>query len=148
MNRSKFSGFTLIELMVVVAIVAILAAIAYPAYQAQVRKGKRSEATATLLETSQQLERCYTRFNTYADLTNCAVAITLGTTAGVVSTEGNYSIRATGANLAANSYTLTALPRAGTSQTHDDQCASFTLTNTNVKGATDSGSGNSTGHCW
>ncbi|HBK46826.1 MAG TPA: type IV pilin [Xanthomonadaceae bacterium] len=58
-------GFTLIELMVVVAIIAILAAIAYPAYQDFVRKGRRGQAKADLVEYAQVAERFRTINNTY-----------------------------------------------------------------------------------
>ncbi len=59
------SGFTLIELMIVVAIVAILAAVAYPAYTDSIRKGKRAEARAALMNLLQQQERYLTQMNTY-----------------------------------------------------------------------------------
>lgn len=59
------SGFTLIELMIVVAIIGILAAVAYPAYTDSVRKGKRAEARAALLNLLQQQERYMTQMNTY-----------------------------------------------------------------------------------
>lgn len=59
-------GFTLIELMVVVAVVAILAAIAYPSYQDQVRKSRRGQAKADLVEYAQLAERFHTVNNTYA----------------------------------------------------------------------------------
>lgn len=59
-------GFTLIELMFVVAIVAILLALAYPAYQDSVRKSRRADATSSLMGLAQTLERCFTRFNSYA----------------------------------------------------------------------------------
>jgi len=62
----KLRGFTLIELLIVVAIVAILAAIAYPSYQEHVRKTRRVQAKADLLEISQMLERMYTLNRSYA----------------------------------------------------------------------------------
>lgn len=62
-------GFTLIELMIVVAVVAILAAIAFPSYQEHVRKSRRAQAKADLVELTQQLERHHTVQNTYAGLT-------------------------------------------------------------------------------
>lgn len=59
------AGFTLIELMFVVAIVAILLALAYPSYVDQVRKARRADATSTLMDRAQVLERCFSRLNTY-----------------------------------------------------------------------------------
>ena len=64
-KTSGQKGFSLIELVIAVAIVGILAAIAYPTYQEQVRKGKRTDATSSLLELAQRLERCYTQNNAY-----------------------------------------------------------------------------------
>lgn len=62
---ARAAGFTLIELMFVVAIVAILLALAYPSYQDSVRKSRRADATASLMERAHSLERCFTRFNSY-----------------------------------------------------------------------------------
>lgn len=58
-------GFTLIELMIVVAVIAILAAIAYPNYADSVRKSRRGQAKADLLELAQLGERHRTVNNTY-----------------------------------------------------------------------------------
>lgn len=58
-------GFTLIELMVVVAVVAILASIAIPSYQESVRKGRRGQAKADLVEAATLAERYRTVNNQY-----------------------------------------------------------------------------------
>lgn len=62
----KAKGFTLIELMITIAILAIIAAIAVPAYNNQVEKTRRADAVSGLTSTAQQLERCFTRTNSYA----------------------------------------------------------------------------------
>ena len=60
-------GFTLIELMIVVAVVAILAAIAFPSYNDSVRKSRRGQAKADMVEYAQIAERFHTINNTYKD---------------------------------------------------------------------------------
>ncbi|MBC9252238.1 hypothetical protein A9179_18365 [Pseudomonas alcaligenes] len=61
----KRNGFTLIELMITVAVVGILAAIAYPSYSEYVKKTRRAEVVAILLEDAQIMERFYTQNGTY-----------------------------------------------------------------------------------
>lgn len=63
--KAASRGFTLVEIMSVLAITAILATIAYPSYQDSVRKSRRADAKATLLELSQFMERNYTTANRY-----------------------------------------------------------------------------------
>ncbi len=73
-------GFTLIELMIVVAVVGILAAIAYPSYQEQVRKSRRADGAAVLMQNAQFLERFFTENGRYdQDRGGTAVALPYAT---------------------------------------------------------------------
>ena len=90
-------GFTLIEILIVVAIVAILAAIAYPSYVETVRKGKRAEARAALVNLIQQQERFLSQNNTYA-------SFSAGATSGDAASFKTYSAAEGG--LTGSSHTL------------------------------------------
>ncbi len=128
------SGFTLIEIMITVAIVAILASIAYPGYVSQVRKTRRSDATAALLKTAQVLERCYTEYNAYDD-TGCPAVQDDGSggselASDYTSTESGYYILSA-ASLSPNAFTLTATP---TGDQANDKCGNFTYDHVGRKG--------------
>ncbi len=131
-SRFKSRGFTLIELMIVVAIVAILAAIAYPSYQDSVRKSRRADARAVLLEAAQFMERRYTEnFQAgYTSVNNAAL-----TAAGLGSSPKDggtayYNIQVvTVAN--PPSFTLSAQPVGA--QSGDTGCGTLSLTNTGLK---------------
>lgn len=66
-------GFTLIETMIVIVVVGIFATIAYPSYQSAVRKAKRAEGRAALMQIMQQQERYYSQNTTYIAFTSASI---------------------------------------------------------------------------
>lgn len=127
-------GFTLIELMIVVAVVGILAVIAYPSYQDYIRRAKRAEAKALLLELEQRLGRFYFDRQSYpADLKELGYSTT-----GAISAEGNYTgaVSAGPSDDLTTSYLVTATPNPP----HDDpDCGALTLNSRGTRGASKAG---------
>lgn len=123
------SGFTLIELMVVVAIIGIIAAIALPSYLESVNKSRRGEAKAEMTTLVHQLERCLTRFNSYAD-DDCGVGD--GDEFETSSGQHEISIAAT-----ALEYTISAVP-----QYTDTRCGTLEINNAGIKSSADND------YCW
>jgi type IV pilus assembly protein PilE len=121
---SRPGGFTLIELMIVIAVVAILTAIAIPAYGDQVRKARRGQAKADLVELAQILERRHTVNNSYAG------ALPYTVSPKDPGAAVRYNI--TPANIAAGAqaFVLTATP---TGDQANDPCGTLTLSNTGAK---------------
>ena len=134
-QRRRTRGVTLIELIIAVAVVAILAAIAFPSYQEQMRKTRRADGKAELMETAQQLERCYTRFGRYND-GNCGVALPFN------SSEGYYVVSATA--ITASAFTLDATPQGA--QANDTRCGVLRLTSTGLQGS--QGQSTDANECW
>lgn len=99
----RFSGFTLIELMVTVAIIAILSAIAIPVYSDYVIRGKIPEATSALAGMRIRLEQYYQDNRNYGSTAAaCGVAapsgqnFSYGCTWGSTGSDQSYVITATG----------------------------------------------------
>lgn len=133
-RRRRMRGVTLLELMIVVVVVGILAAIAYPSYLNQVRETRRADGKAELMETAQELERCYTRFGRYND-GNCGVAFPF------LSEEEHYQI--TG-NVTAATFTLNATPQGD--QVKDTECGTLRLMHTGAQGS--QGNDTDANDCW
>lgn len=113
------SGFSLIELMIVVGVVAILAAVAYPNYTDHVRKSKRAQAKADLVEYAQNAERWFTVNNTYAGMTFPGGATTVSSPR-----EGGTAAYTLTLQRAQSTFTLTATPQGNQVK---DKCGTLTL---------------------
>lgn len=127
-GKKYYSGFTLIELMIVIAIIGILVTIAYPSYQDSVRKAKRADAQAGILEIANFMEREFTENNSYAGVTIAETGVT----------SDDYTFTNPIPDLTATTYTLTAVPQGAQA---NDACGTLTLTQTGVKDANTAG-------CW
>lgn len=125
MKHSK--AFTLIELMVVLVVIGILAAIAYPNYTEYVRRGKRAEAKAALMEGAQALERYYSTHGSYLDADGNFAAVFAGQ--APASGSANYTLAAQGAPTA-TAFVLRAT-RSGSMA--GDPCGDFQISHTGAR---------------
>ena len=144
MNTYRQTGFTLIELMIVVAIVAILASFAYPSYQDQVRKSRRADAKAALLENQHWMERNFTTSGRYdqksdgSDVTSDDLPVTSSPKDGDTAF---YAL--TLADVTSSTYSLEAEPQAA--QADDTDCATLSINQLGVKSISGS---ETVGKCW
>lgn len=131
-------GFTLIELMIVVVVIGVLAAIAYPSYQEHIRKSKRADAQASLMELSQFMERFYSANGKYRTAANVAPTLPFTSTprgGGAA----NYTLALSA--ITDFGYTLTA---TRVNSMANDSCGNLTLTHTGVRGS----SAGVAAECW
>jgi type IV pilus assembly protein PilE len=122
--RARKRGFTLIELMITVAVVAILAAIAFPSYATFMKKSRRGDAEATLMDIAQREQQYLLDTRTYA-----ATVAALNTTIPA-DVSAYYTIVIAPGGAAPPTYVITATPIAGSPQAGD---YTLTLDNTGVK---------------
>jgi len=131
-------GFTLLELMITVVILSILATIAYPSYMNQVKKTRRVDGKAAVLEIAMAEEQYYTQNKAYtSDLSLLSIGSALKATPSK-SKEGYYTI-----NLQAATTTFTVTATAIGSQAKDTECKEMAM---NQMGEQTSKS--STDQCW
>ncbi|MCU4391460.1 prepilin-type N-terminal cleavage/methylation domain-containing protein [Acinetobacter courvalinii] len=109
-------GFTLIELMIVVAIVAILAAVAYPSYQQYVKRTKRADAQSEMMMIAHTLSQFKVTRGTYA---GAALTGTFGVYGSTVTPKSGTALYDLTLTTSASTWTLTAIPKTGTSQVGD-----------------------------
>jgi len=136
--KYRIVGFSLIEIMIVMVIIGILGAVAYPNYIDSVRKGRRAEATSTLLKLAVAQER--TRANTLTYTSDMTVFGYANAGANILD-GGFYSVVINPA--AVSTFTITASEVAGTDQAAD-VCGNFVIT----QNGPDFSGGNANRACW
>jgi type IV pilus assembly protein PilE len=156
MNNKQTAGFTLIEVMAVVTIIGILSAIAYPMYTGSIQKSRRADAKGALTAFAGAMERRFTAANNYCDVAdatagsaavaNCGTATNdtgaptiFATTSPVDGPARYYDL--TISAVSPTTFTLSATPAL---QQASDACGTLTLTNTGVRGVSQS----TVANCW
>lgn len=127
-------GFTLLELMIVVVVLGIIAAIAYPSYQEHVKKSRRANAQAALMELAQFMERRYTTTGSYGDDDDNDVELPFDQSPR----EGGEAFYDLQLDSEPTTYTLKAVP---VNAMEGDDCGTMTLTHTGARSADQGG-------CW
>ena len=141
-TRAGMRGFTLVELMVVVVIATILLAVAVPSYMSQIRQSRRTEARTAVLDLAGREERYFsTNAATYSTTPSDLGYAGLGqpnpvgsgyyylTVCSPACAPSGLAVSAPGAP----SYTVIALPVAGTSQANDTPCQGFAVDSTGAQ---------------
>lgn len=144
----RHRGFTLIEVMIVVAIVAILAAIAYPSYNESVRKSRRAEARAQLLEVAQYMQRFYSQNDSFNRAIGDTVDMTLPAALTAVPRQGTqtYTIGFVTGTLTTSAFYLEAVP-VSTGPMANDRCGTLRLHSTGLRAVSNT-SGLTVNDCW
>lgn len=134
---ARTTGFTLIELMVVVAIVGLLAAVAMPSYTSYIARAQRADARAQLMQVAQFMQRFYAANDRFdkdrSGATDVIDMIPGNLKQAPADGTALYNLAIPNATLSQSSFTLQMVPVAD-GKMAVDECGSFTLTSTGVRG--------------
>ena len=108
--RHAQNGFTLIDTLAAVAVAAVLSGIAMPSFESQVRKARRADVLAAMVQIQGAQERLRSRGTRYGDLAELGAA--------AVSSAGHYALQIT--TFSADGYEL--LATASGAQARDAEC--------------------------
>ena len=118
-KKTAHKGMTLLELMIVVAIIGILASIALPSFNDSVMKARRADARNSLFDWQLRQAEYFADNLSYA-----SVSTVNGSGADTVdSGESYYDITVTSSST--TTFQMTAMPKSGTTQASDSDCASY-----------------------
>ena len=129
-------GFSLMELMIALAIVAILVSIALPAYTSYIAKARRADARTQLVAAAQFMQRFYAANDSFAKDragNDVPTQIPADLKQSPADSSKLYDLAIPSDTLKDGSFVLRMVPVAGGSM-QTDQCGSFTLTSTGVRG--------------
>jgi type IV pilus assembly protein PilE len=139
---TKYSGFSLIELMVVVVIIGVLASVAVPSYTAYVENGRRAEGKAFALDIASRQDRHFTQYSRYAS----SLTATDETGLGMLndnSENAAYAAVITNLGTSNTTYSIELTPAIT-----DAECDELTLSNTGQRGAKGVVTGAIVSNCW
>lgn len=139
----RYSGFTMIELLVALAILGLIISLALPSYRDSIRKTNRSDAHITLSRLATLQERYFFQNNKYTgDFADILSSATSGDP--LATDEGHYVVVLTVTG-SGTGWNMVATPVGD--QTNDAECQSLTLTSLGSKTAVNSNGDPSTA-CW
>lgn len=127
---ARTRGFTLIELMIVVVIVSILMAIALPGYSLYMRKSRRGDAEATMMDIAQRQQQYLNDARAYAPDVPTLYGGNPNPLPSDVTSFYTVTIAAP-AGATPPTFVITATPIAGSPQAGD---STLTLDNTGARG--------------
>ena len=142
--RKTEKGVTLIELMTVIVVLGILASIAVPSYRRYLLRAQRADASTALLRLQSAQEKFFLQNGTYTEDLTAKPPAGLG----LISSNSERGYYALEVKLSATGYNATAKPISGKGQSDDKPCAEFSVSETGIKKAKNSGGDDRTSECW